>query len=65
MRLLERRDFRVVLQRQANFVESFQQDVFSEFIDLEAAAYTVRVGHGLRGQIDGQGIALLTICTLK
>jgi len=38
MRFLVFGDSRFVLQREADFVESLQQDVLSEFIDLEVLA---------------------------
>jgi hypothetical protein len=58
-------DFRILLQREANFIESFQQNVLPELIDLKAVALPTEVGDRLRGQIDGQGISCLAIRSTK
>ena len=46
-----------VLQGQADIVQTIEQAVLAEGIDLEAVLLAVRTGNGLRSQIDGQLVA--------
>src|SRR5437870_10232506 len=61
MRFLIRGDFTVVGERQSDVVESFEQALLREGIDLEARRPSEPIGNRLRGQVDRELIIVVAL----